>query len=212
MTFEIIAKEQLAQFPTLGKFPAKFFMNNELSDVKIYCEDEIFDCHKFVLSGQSEVFKTMLIDNEMTEARTGEINITDISANTMKDLLFFLYNGKLDDSKITGQLLIAAKKYEILHLIHVCVQCMMENLTRENVVNVMISAYLIDQKILFGHACQFIFSISSPKNQVKDKIIETNDWKDLKEKNPILACKMMEEALFCNSTSEFGDFAHMSLK
>ena len=73
---------------------------------------------------------------------------------------------------------------------------MKENLTEKNVVNVLISAYLIDQKILFGLACNFIFSTSSSKNQQRDIIIETDDWKVLKENNPTLALKMMEEALF----------------
>merc|ERR1719228_2573599 len=113
MTFELNLKKNptQAQFPPF-KFPDKLSMNDKFSDVKICCEDKIYGCHKLVLISQSEVFERML-SSKMKEATSGEIKITDISAKTMKDLLFFLYHGTLNETEINGALLKAAEKYEI---------------------------------------------------------------------------------------------------
>ena len=46
------------------KLEKMFAQGNEFSDVKIICDGRIFDCHKIILSCQSEVFKgTNLIPN-----------------------------------------------------------------------------------------------------------------------------------------------------
>ena len=73
--------------------PAHFSYNYEDSDVKIFCEDQLFHCHRFVLSNQSEVFKRMLTSWDVSEGFSGEIIITDTSAITMNDILVFLYQG-----------------------------------------------------------------------------------------------------------------------
>ena len=75
------------------KTPGQISRNYKGSDVKIYCEDQVFDCHKFVLSNQSEVFRMMLTSNDTIEATSGEIKIKDISVTTLNNLLVFLYRG-----------------------------------------------------------------------------------------------------------------------
>ena len=42
-------------------------LDEEMSDCRIICEDQIFPCHKFILSVRSKVFKTMFQTEEMTE-------------------------------------------------------------------------------------------------------------------------------------------------
>ena len=41
--------------------------NDEMSDCRIICEDQIFPCHKFILSVRSDVFKTMFQTMDMQE-------------------------------------------------------------------------------------------------------------------------------------------------
>ena len=47
--------------PKIEKLPQKldkmFIQGNEFSDIKIFCDGMTFDCHKIVLSCQSEVFR-----------------------------------------------------------------------------------------------------------------------------------------------------------
>ena len=57
---------------------AQIPMNYKDSDVKIFCEGQVFHCHRSVLTKQSEVFERMLTCDNMKEATSGEININDI--------------------------------------------------------------------------------------------------------------------------------------
>ena len=167
-------------------------MNDDgLSDVTIYCEDKIFKCHKVILGGQSKVFKNMLFDSNMVEATSGEIKIVDTPVNAMKNLLFYIYHEHVDDEMITHDLLVAADYYDIPDLVTICINFMKENLNDENVVKVMTSAYLTNQKELFRMACKFVF-----KRGADDQIVQIEAWKEFKEKDPVLANKMLEEAMF----------------
>ena len=100
ITFDLnLEKSNEEPLAAENKLANKLFLKSELSDVKIFCEDKIFDCHKTILCCQSEVFKGMLMNEKMVEAATGEIRIKDISAKTMKDLLYFIYHDDLDKTK-----------------------------------------------------------------------------------------------------------------
>ena len=94
---------------------------------------------------------------------------------------------ELDQIDINTKLFVAAEKYEIVDLLNFCAMCMVENLNKENAAQLMISAFLVNHKLLLRHACQFIF-----ENGILDNIVETKDWKDLEEGNPLLALKMIE--------------------
>lgn len=93
-------------------------------------------------SCRSSVFKRMLNDSDMVEAKSGEIKVTDISPITMESLLFFIYHDNLDESKNSGDLMMAADKYNISALYKFCVYNFDMNLIEENAVDVMNSAYL----------------------------------------------------------------------
>ena len=100
ITFDLnLEKSNEEPLAAENKLANKLFLKSELSDVKIFCEDKIFDCHKNILCCQSEVFKGMLMNEKMVEAITGEIRIKDISAKTMKDLLYFIYYDDMDNAK-----------------------------------------------------------------------------------------------------------------
>ena len=176
---------------------------DELSDVKIYCEDKVFNCHKLILSGQSKVFKTMLINKDMVEATSGEIKIVDTPAHAMLRVLFYIYHEyfeptqfylhyeNLEPKLIAHDLLMAADKYDIPDLVNICVNFMKENLNDQNVVKVMTSAYLTRQKELFRMACNFVF-----KRGADNQFVQIEAWKEFKKKDHMLATKMLEEAMF----------------
>ena len=100
----------------------------------------------------------------------------------------------IDGTKVTGDLLVAANKYDISDLVNFSVKFLGDNLSAENVVDVMIAAFLTDQEELFELARKFVFKISID-NQI---IVETEAWKKLQEEKPILAFKMLNKALFKN--------------
>ena len=107
----------------------------------------------------------------------------------MESLLYYIYHDELDDKKINEKLLIAAEKYEVLGLVWICLNHLKENLNVHNAVNILIASYLVDHKELFNLATQFIV-------KHKGELVENGTWKELKEKNPKLALKMLEEAMF----------------
>ena len=86
-------------------------------------------------SCQSSVFKRMLNNSDLVEANS------DISPTTMESLLFFIYHDNLDESKISGDLMMAADKYNISALYKFCVYYFKNNLTEENAEDVMKLAY-----------------------------------------------------------------------
>ena len=171
----------------------KLYSDVELSDAKIHCGGKVFCCHKIILSGQSEVFKKTLFGNGI-EATSGKIEITDISASAMENLLFYVYYEYIDGAKITTDLLVAANKYDISDLVNFCVHFLGNTLSEENVVDVMTAAFLTDQEELFELACKFVFKIRIDNQNV----VETEAWKKLQEEKPILAFKMLNKALFKN--------------
>ena len=191
VTFELELKK--TEIPSLKpNLLHKLYSDGEFSDVKVHCDGKVFNCHKIILSGQSEVFKNMLVENDFIESASGEIKITDISATTMENLLFFIYHEDLDGTKITGDLLVAANKYDISDLVNYCVEFLGDNLSENNAVDVMTSAFLTDQEELFESAYKFIFFKLRNDNQM----VETEAWKKLQEEKPVLALKMLNKAVF----------------
>ena len=190
VTFEIELKRTGMPMPK-SNLLHKLYSDIELSDVKIHCGGKVFSCHKIILSGMSEVFKKTLFGNS-SEATSGEIEITDISASAMENLLFYVYHEYIDGAKITGDLLVAANKYDISDLVNFCVEFLGDNMSEKSAVDVMAAAFLTDQDELFELACKFIFKIRIDNQNV----VETEAWKKLQEEKPILAFKMLNKALF----------------
>ena len=191
VTFELEMKK--TEIPSLKPtLLHKLYSDGDFSDVKVHCDGKVFNCHKIILSGHSEVFKNMLVENDFIESTSGKIEITDISATTMENLLFFIYHEDLDGTKITGDLLVAANKYDISNLVNYCVEFLGDNLSEKSVLDVMTAAFLTDKDELFELACKFIFKIRIDNQNV----IETEAWKKLQEEKPILAFKMLNKALF----------------
>ena len=172
-----------------SKLLHKLYLEDELSDVKIHCDGKVFNCHKIILSGQSEVFK-MILSGNSNEATSGKIEITDASAITMKNLLFYIYHEDLheDDPKIIVDLLMAAEKYAISDLVNMCVTVLEESLSEKNVVDVMTAAFLLpNQEDLFELAYQLNFKL-----RIENQNVDIEAWKELEEKNPNLAKQMMD--------------------
>ena len=119
----------------------------------------------------------------MVEAKTGEIKIPDISPITMENLLFFIYHDTLDQTKFSGDLMVAADKYNISALVKLCVNYFAINLTENNAVDVMNSAYETNQKELFRKACKFV---------LQNKVIGVEVWEDMMKKNPSYVIEVLE--------------------
>ena len=62
VTFELELKK--IEMPSKPKLLHKLYSEGEFSDVKIFCDGKVFNCHKIILCRQSEVFERMLVKND----------------------------------------------------------------------------------------------------------------------------------------------------
>ena len=171
---------------TLGK---KLFMAKSTCDMKIICEGKTFDCHKCVVCCQSDVFEAMFLNMETIEAKSGEVEINDIQADTMETLLYFLYNEEVKETKlINAKLLCAADKYNLIGLMGVCTEYLKKNLCFENAVDVLVAAHLTNQKDLFDTTSNFV-----KKNE--GNLNKTSAWKEFKKTNPTMAIDILSSIL-----------------
>ena len=169
----------------------KLYYDKEFADVKIVCDGKTFDCHKAVLSCQSELFKTMIKNKALIEKQTAamEIHENDIDSDSMEKLLFYVYHGKVRDIQlINTDLLRAADKYNVVHLFGMCVKYLQSNLSLENALDVLVCAELINQKTLFDSASRFV-------RQNTGRLNKTGAYKEMFEKDPKFIAIVMSKML-----------------
>ena len=167
------------------KLPELIYFKKELSDIKLICESEIFECHKLVLSCQSEVFQAMFECKSTVESECGEVEIEDFKAKTVEKMVYFVYHDNLmSKENVDSDLLLLAEKYNVRGLIHYCVKFLEENLLLENALDVLVSSHLTNQKRLFDAAAQFTI-------ENRGLLVKTEKWKELLKTNPKLASKIM---------------------
>ena len=165
------------------------FAAEEFFDLKVICNGKTFQCHKVVLASQSDVFSTMLLNMEMTEAKLGEVKIDDFKAETIETLIHYLYNQEVKDAKlINTDLLLFAEKYNISGLLMICCGHLQSNLSTENALDVLLTSHLTNQEDLFSAASQFVY-----KN--KGQLAKTTAWKEMNETNPIMIKNILSSVL-----------------
>ena len=138
----------------------------------------------------------MLNDAAMVEEKTGQIEVIDITAEVMEDLLFFLYHDYVDKKKIDCHLLKAADKYNIRGLIRFCSEHLSNSLTLDNALDVMVIAYQTDQNDLLDAAFKFVL-----KN--KGKLVKTDTWKEMVKTYPDLIGKAFSQSMLQTTKVEF---------
>ena len=154
MTQETSFKEKLYQGPLPWLYDEK-----ELVDVNILCNGKKFECHKIVLSSQSEVFKTMIRYKSLIEKEPGimKIDENDFGSDTIDHLLYYLYHEKFKDTKIINtDLLLAADKYNIQGLLDECCKYFESKLSLQNALDILVLAETTNQKNLFDTASRFV--------------------------------------------------------
>ena len=91
----------------------KLLTNDDFTDIEIHCKDIKIKAHKVILGSRSSVFKAMFT-NPCKESQTGCVNIDNMEPEVLKDLIAFIYSGKVKKlEKNIADLLIAADMYMI---------------------------------------------------------------------------------------------------
>ena len=128
----------------------------KFSDVTISCQEKQFPCHKAILAGRSTVFAAMFT-HKMKESLENNVKLVDIDVDTLEEMLFFIYNGKVKNLKENAvNLLAAGEKYDLKELKQSCEESISVNLRVENVLDMLVTAYIHDASYLKALAMKFI--------------------------------------------------------
>ncbi len=173
---------------TLQQTIGDLFLNPLHSDFVIHCENRAFPCHKFVLAARSDVFKAML-QNENSENLLAEVTLNDVHWDTLETMLAFLYTDNVDLSKICSDLLVTADKYNVSRLYEICVFTMKKNLSVHNVLETMVTAFLVNSEELMKASSTFAL-------EHRGQILKGENWDRIKLTYPQIAAKVLDEIIF----------------
>ena len=181
-------------------FREKLYAEKEFVDVKILCNGKTFNCHKNVLSCQSEVFKTMIKNKSLTEKKTGIMKIeeNDISSDVMEQLLYFLYHDKVKNAKmINPDLLIAADKYNIQGLLDECCKYFESKLSLKNALDILVLAETTNQKNLFDTASRFVCKNTG-------SLEKSSAYQEMVDENPKMCTRVFSKMLEVKQATKRG--------
>ncbi|XP_001603620.1 speckle-type POZ protein-like B [Nasonia vitripennis] len=117
----------------------QFFDSSKFSDAKLVLNGGTeIAVHRIILSACSPVFAAMFEKN-MKEQRENRVEITDVDAKVMREVLRFVYTGKVnnDIKAIASNLFEAADKYAIDGLKKTCENSLIQGLNLMNVGNIL---------------------------------------------------------------------------
>ncbi|GIY49748.1 speckle-type POZ protein [Caerostris darwini] len=126
-----------------------------LSDICLRVGTESFSVHKSILSSRSPVFRNMFKNG----TKEGEaIEICDLDAKLLRDLLLFLYTETVDDLQWESAtaLLKASHMYQVMDLAKLCSTYLGDNLCKTNVSNALSMSEKFDDEGLKLAVQQFI--------------------------------------------------------
>jgi len=156
-----------------------------LTDVTIKCENRMLECHKAILSARSTVFRAMF-QHDMRESKSNEIHIPDIDFATVRDMVKFIYSGRLKDLADKSDLLLAAAdKYDIRDLKSICCQHLASTLSVDQIVDVLVLADIHKATDLKNQAIQFLLNH-------KEEVFAQPDWKHKLRNHPEILMEVLE--------------------
>ncbi|XP_065217991.1 speckle-type POZ protein-like isoform X2 [Planococcus citri] len=176
--------------------------NQDYADVILLAKGKNYSAHKAVLAARSEVFPTMFQNNEHGDKkhRKIRIDVTDIDAEVMDELLRYIYTGKCQISdKLAERLYAAADAYKLKELKTISLRSMVETLSVKNAVNVLIFADKHHMKDLKSTVTQFIVENSA-------QVSNTTEWKSMVIPNVQLLtelCQIFMQRLSTSVPCEF---------
>ena len=176
--------------PTLDEAMRQLYLSDKQSDFVIRCNGTDFPIHKFILSARSDVFDKMFKAYEKGDPL---LEIDDMSPDTLKVFLKFLYKDEIDFEDINCDLLKVADKYKQRRLINICVNHLKKIINVQNVMEITTSAYLIDSDDLLKEASKFIFDN-------RGSIKKTGLWDQIKLQYPGIVEKVMDLMVFAENS------------
>ena len=157
---------------------------NVPGDVILECEGQEIMGHSQVLSARSNVFAKTL-QTDMKERREGRIHIERASMGDVKQLVDYMYSGKLDTSHARlKELLVLADRFEVLQLVQLCSSKLSESLDKNNALELGIFGDSYNSKNLVEMCAHYIAA------NMKESLSQ-EDWMEIK-KSPNLMFEIIK--------------------
>ena len=170
----------------------------KFADCTLKVGSQKYRCHRVILAARSKVFSAMF-EHDLKENEQGEVTIKDLDAETVKDMLNYIYSGKAKNIKVNARsLLAAAEKYDLQELKNMCEKCLSEDITVGNCINLLKLAELYRANDLKKQLLQFVAV------NAKSLSRETEWMDDVCPKTVVNIQHIMLEA-FANGPSYKGD-------
>ena len=161
---------------------AQLFDNQKFSDVTLSVNGTEFQAHKNILAARSPVFAAMF-EHDMEEKQSGKVEIHDFDGDVIKEMLLFIYTGKvLNLDKMADELLAAADKYQLDRLKAMCEKTLLNNLSIENASELLVLSDLHNAEQLKAQTIKFI-------NENGTGVIETEGFKNMVKTKPCLVAE-----------------------
>ena len=164
----------------------KLFCDQKFSDVKISCGEEVFHCHRCILSVRSPVFEAMF-QSEMRENLSQEVVIKDIRPDVVREMLHFIYNGATSTETVMDEigkdLLSAADQYQLELLKNKCEEKLCSSLEVSNSVELLVLADLHHAFKMKNMALRLIA-------MNMDTIVNTDVYKDFARHHPDISVEI----------------------
>lgn len=158
------------------------FESQKFSDVILSVKGKEFYAHKAILAARSPVFAAMF-EHDMEEKKQNRVDITDMDAEVLKEMLRFIYTGKAPNlENMSDELLAAADKYVLERLKVMCEEELCQSLSVDSVSESLVLADLHNADQLKAYAIDFINSHAAD-------VMETSGWKLMVQIRPHLVAE-----------------------
>jgi len=116
--------------------------DDQFSNFWIECSDETFSCHRAVLATRSSFFRA-LFNSNMDESKSGRMVVVDMSSDTIRDVLMYIYTGRVEEIDTKAMdMLEAADRFDLSGLKKACEEFLIGTLDKENVLDLFVLADL----------------------------------------------------------------------
>lgn len=161
------------------------FEGGKFADCTVVCGGSEFRCHKNILAARSTVFDAMFT-HDMEETRKSKVTIVDLDSDTVLDMIHYIYSGRVSGLDIKAdRLLSAAEKYDLRELKSMCEAALCENITTDNVLDLLVLADLHGAASVRTLALKFI--VENGK-----EIVSQAQWREKLKSYPEIMADMFE--------------------
>ena len=160
-------------------------------DIKIECQGEMIEFHKSLLAKISDVFQRMVENPNFIESPNGVITMKEVSPNTVKAFKKLLYDdgNLIEATDLDAELMLFCDRYNIKPMVDLCSQHLQNQITKENLMEIVDAAFKINDDDLLKKAVDFV-------RLNYGSFEEIEEWKDFIKSNPKCVAKMMEFIMF----------------